>query len=132
MMALNGIDVPDDIWNLSRGNDYDWSTPSYLRNPELWKTAKTFLAEALDDSGTNVPGVDIPMRKVDEEVVQYNIIDATASQSSVIYKVFGKIQEWMEWESGDQKTKCLPLRLMVRGAAGMGKKVLLSIPLSVT
>jgi hypothetical protein len=61
------------------------------------------------------------MRKVDEEVVNYNIWDETASQSAVLYKVFGKIQELMEWEAGDQKTKFLPLRLTVRGASGMGK-----------
>jgi hypothetical protein len=97
----------------------------------LWKTAKTFLTEALDDSGTNVLGVDIPMRKVYEEVLHYNIMDATASQSVVLYKVFGKVQEWMEWEAGDQKTKFLPLSLTVCGAAGMGK-VLLSIPFPIT
>jgi hypothetical protein len=83
----------------------------------LWKTAKTFLAEALENSGTKVPEVDIPMRKVDEEVVHYNIRYATSLQYAVLYKVFGKIQEWMEWEAGDQNTKYLPLRLMVRGAA---------------
>jgi hypothetical protein len=61
------------------------------------------------------------MRKVDEEVVHCNIWDATASQSAVMYKVFGKIQEWMEREAGDQKTKFLPLRLMFRGSAGTVK-----------
>jgi hypothetical protein len=60
------------------------------------------------------------MRKVDEEIVHYNIWDATASQSTVQCKVFGKIQEWMEWEAGDQKTKFMPLRLTVGGAAGTG------------
>jgi hypothetical protein len=93
MMALHGSNVPDNTWSLPRGYDYDWSKPSYPRNPELWKTARTFLNEALDDSGTNVPGVHIPMRKVDEEVVHYNIIDATASQYAVLYKVFSKMQE---------------------------------------
>jgi hypothetical protein len=131
MMALHGSNVPDDTWSLPRGYDYDWSKPTYLRNPELWKTAKTFLTEALDDSGTNVPGVDIPTRNVDEEVVHYNIMDGTASQSAVIYKVFGNIQEWMEWEAGDQNTKLLPLRQMVHGAAGTGK-VILSMTLPFT
>jgi hypothetical protein len=97
----------------------------------LWKTAKTFLTEALDSSGTDVAKVNIPVRKVDEEVVHYNIWDATMSQSEVLYKVFGKIREWMEWEAGDQKSKFVLLRLMVRGAAGTGI-VLSSIPLSVT
>jgi hypothetical protein len=55
----------------------------------LWKATKTLLAEALENSGTNAPKVGIPMRKVDEEVVHYNIQDATASQSAVLYKVFG-------------------------------------------
>jgi hypothetical protein len=87
MMALPGISVPDDTWSLTRGYDYDWSKPSYPRNPELWKTAKTFLAEALEKSGTNVPKVYIRMRKVDEEVLHYTILDATASQSTVLYKV---------------------------------------------
>jgi hypothetical protein len=49
----------------------------------------------------------------------------------VLYKAFGKIREWMEWEAGDQKAKFVPLRLTVRGAAER-EKVLLSIPLSVT
>jgi hypothetical protein len=69
MMALFGINVPGDTWSFPREYDYDLSKPSYPRNPELWKTAKTFLTEALVDSGTNVPAVDIPMRKVEEEVV---------------------------------------------------------------
>jgi hypothetical protein len=94
----------------------------------LWKTAKTFLTEALDSSGTDVAEVDVPARKVDEEVVHYNIRDTTASQSAVLYKVFGKIREWMEWEAGDQNSKFVPLRLTVRGAAGMGI-FLSSIPL---
>jgi hypothetical protein len=71
MMELFGSNAPDDTWSLPRGYEYDWSKPSYPRNPELWKTAKTFLTEALDDSGTkNVPGVEIPMREVDEEVLR--------------------------------------------------------------
>jgi hypothetical protein len=70
---------------------------TYLsRNPDLCKTAKTFLTEALDSSGTDVAEVDVPVRKADEEVVHYNIRDAKASQSAVLYQVFGKIREWME------------------------------------
>jgi hypothetical protein len=126
VMTLNGSNVPDDKWSLPRGYDYEWSKPSYPRNTELWKTAKTFLAEALDDYGTNVHRVDIAMTRVDEEVVNYNIMDATASQSAVLYKVFGKIQEWMEWEAGDQKIIILPLRLTVRGAAGAGKRFIIN------
>jgi hypothetical protein len=87
----------------------------------LWKTGKTFLTEALDSSGTDVAEVDVPVRKVDVEVVHYNIRYATALQSAVIYKVFGKIREWMEWEAGDQKSKVVPLRLTVGGGAGTGK-----------
>jgi hypothetical protein len=58
--------------------------------------------------------------------VHYNIRDATASQSAVIYKVFGKIREWMEWGAGDQKSKFVPLRLTVRGAAGTGESVIIN------
>jgi hypothetical protein len=43
MMALHGSNVTDDTWSLPRGCDYDWSTPNFIRNPDLWKTAKTFL-----------------------------------------------------------------------------------------
>jgi hypothetical protein len=50
----------------------------------LWKIAKTFLAEALDNYGTNLAEVDAPERKVDEEVVHYNIQDTRASQSAVL------------------------------------------------
>jgi hypothetical protein len=96
MMALHGSNVPGNTCSLPRGYDYDWSKPTYPRNPDLWKTAKTFLTEALDSSGTNVAEVDVPVSKLDEEVVHYNILDATASQSAVLYKVFGKICEWME------------------------------------
>jgi hypothetical protein len=92
----------------------------------LWKTAKTFLNEALENSGTNIAEVDIPMRKVDEEVVHYNIMYATVSQYGVLYKVFGKIQEWMEWEAGAQNTTFVPLRLTVRGAAGTGKSFIIN------
>jgi hypothetical protein len=117
VMALHGINLPHNTLGVPRGYDYDWSKPSYPRKPELWKTAKTFLADALDNSVTKLPEVDVTMRKVDEEAVHYNIWDATTSKSAVLYKVFGKIQEWMEWEDGDQKTKFLPLGLMVRGAS---------------
>jgi hypothetical protein len=67
MMALHG----NNVWYVESTIGYgnDWSTPSYPRNPELCKTAKIFWAEALDKSGTNAPKVDVPMRKVDEEVV---------------------------------------------------------------
>jgi hypothetical protein len=87
-------------------------------------------APALPEVLTDVAEVDVPVRKVDEEVVHHNIQDATASQSTVLYNVFGKIREWMEWEAGDQKSNFVPLRLTVRGAAGMGK-VLSSISLPV-
>jgi hypothetical protein len=96
MMALHGSNVPGDAWSLPRGYDYDWSELTFPRNPDLWKTAKTFLTEALDSSGTDVVEVNVPVRKVDEEVVHYNIRDATASQYAVLYKVFGKIHEWVE------------------------------------
>jgi hypothetical protein len=79
MMALHGSNVPDDTWSLPRGYDYNWSKPTFPRNPDLLKTAKTFLTEALDSSGTDVAEVDVPVRKVDEEVVHYNIRYATAS-----------------------------------------------------
>jgi hypothetical protein len=78
MMALHGRNLPDDTCRLPRGYDYDWSKPTFLRNPDLWKTAKTFLTEVLDISGTYVAEVDVPVRKFDEEVVHYNIRDATA------------------------------------------------------
>jgi hypothetical protein len=64
--------------------------------------------------------------KVDEDFVHYNIRYTKVLQSTVLYKVFGKIREWMEWESGDQKSQFVPLRLTVYGAAGTGK-VLLSM-----
>jgi hypothetical protein len=80
MMALHGSNAPDD-------------TRHYLdpRNPVLRKTDETFLTEALDSSGTNVAEVDVPVMKVDEEVVHYNIRNATALRFAVLYKVFGKI-----------------------------------------
>jgi hypothetical protein len=96
----------------------------------LWKTTKTFLTEALDSSGTDVAEVDVLVMKVDEEVVHYNIRDATASQSTVLYKLFGKIREWMEWQAGDQKSKGVPLRLTVRGAAGTGKSFIINTTVS--
>jgi hypothetical protein len=69
MTALHGSNVPDDTWSLPRGYDYDCSKPTFPRNPYLWKTAKSFLIEVLDSSGTDVAEVDVPVRKVDEEVV---------------------------------------------------------------
>jgi hypothetical protein len=91
MLALQGSNVPDNTWSLPRIYDYDWSQPTYPRNLDLWKTSKTFLTEAQYSSGTNVTEVDVPLRKVDEEVVHCNIQDATASQSAVLYKVFGRM-----------------------------------------
>jgi hypothetical protein len=126
IMALNGSNVPDYTWSLSRGYDYDWSKPTFPRNPDLWKTYKTFLTEALDSSRTDVAEVDVPVRKVDEEVVYYNIRDAKVSQYAVLYNIFGKIREWMEWEAGDQNYKFVPLRLTVRGAAGTGKSFIIN------
>jgi hypothetical protein len=130
MMALHRSNIPDDTWSLPRGYDYDWSKPTFPRNPDLWKTAKTFPTEALDSSGIDVTEVDVPLRKVDEEVVHYNIRDVRASQSAVLYKVFGKIQELMEWEADDQNSKFVPLRLTVCGAAGTGKSVVINTMVS--
>jgi hypothetical protein len=79
----------------------------------------TFLANVLDQLGQKDNEVGVPMRKADEEVVHFNIWDATISQTAVLYKVLRKIQEWMEWEAVGQNTKWLPLRLMFCGAAGM-------------
>jgi hypothetical protein len=79
MMALYGSNVPDDTWSLPRGYDCDWSKPTFPRNTELCKTAKIFLTEVLDSSGTDVAEVDVPVSKVGEEVVHYNIWDAMAS-----------------------------------------------------
>jgi hypothetical protein len=79
IMSLHGSNVPDYTWSLPRWYNYDWSTPTYPRNPEVWKTASTFLTEALHESRTNVAEVDIPLRKVDKEVVPYNIWYAMAS-----------------------------------------------------
>jgi Tfp pilus assembly pilus retraction ATPase PilT len=93
----------------------------FLGTQTCGKTVKNFLTEALDRSGTDAAEVNVPVRKVDPEAVHYNMWYATGSQSAVIYKVFGKIRELMEWEAGDQKPKFVPLRLMVRGAAGTGK-----------
>jgi hypothetical protein len=79
IMALHESNVPDDTWSLPRGYDYDWSNPTFPWNPDLWKNANTFLTEALNSSGTYVAEVDVPVREMDEEVVHYNIWDATAS-----------------------------------------------------
>jgi hypothetical protein len=130
MMVLLGSNIPGDIWNLSRGYEYGWSEPTYPRNPNWWKTSQIFLAEALKNSVIDVAKVDVPVRKVDEEVVHCNIRDATASQSAVIYKVFGKIREWMEWEASDQKKECVPLRLTVCGAVGTGKSFIINTTVS--
>jgi hypothetical protein len=130
MMALHGSNVPDDTWSLPRGYDYDWSKPTFPRNPDLWKTAKTFQTEALDSSGTDVAEVDVPVRKVYEEVVHCNIRYTTASQSALLYKVFGKIREWMKCKAGDQKSKFVPLRLTVCGAADTGKSFIINIIVS--
>jgi hypothetical protein len=43
----------------------------------------------------------------------------------------GTTHEGMEWEAGDQKTKCVPVRLKVHGLQEQGK-VLVAIPLPVT
>jgi hypothetical protein len=54
MMALHGSNVPNNTSSLPRGYDYDWSKPTFPRNPDLCKTAKLFLTEAQDSSGTDV------------------------------------------------------------------------------
>jgi hypothetical protein len=51
-------------------------------------------------------------------------------QSTVLYKVFGKIREWMEREAGDQKSQFVPLRLTVRGAAGTGESFVIYVIVS--
>jgi hypothetical protein len=50
MMALHGSNVPDNTWRLPRWYDYDWSIPTYPRNPYLCKTANIFVTGALDSS----------------------------------------------------------------------------------
>jgi predicted GTPase len=70
--------------------------------------------------------MDVPTRKKDEEVVHYDIEDATESQAAVLYKVLGKIQEWMSWEIGDKKERFVPLWIAVKGAAGTGKSFIIN------
>jgi hypothetical protein len=95
-----------------------------LRTPEAYNCGN--LTESLHNSGTNGAGVDVPVRKADEKIAHNNIWDATTSQSEVLYKAFGKICELIEWEARDQKTKCVPLRLTVRGAAGTRKSFIIN------
>jgi hypothetical protein len=62
------------------------------------------------------------MRIIDKEVLYHDISDATESQAELLYKVFGKIQEWISWEASDKKGSFfVPLRLTVKGAAGRVK-----------
>jgi hypothetical protein len=69
----------------------------------LWKNAEKFLEDAVEAANEDMFYVDVPTRKIDEEVVHYDIEDANESQAPVLYKVFGKIHEWMYWEASDKK-----------------------------
>jgi hypothetical protein len=86
------------------------------------KNAETFLEEAIEEANEEVFKVYIPIRKIDEQVLYYDINDATESQAVVLYKVFGKIQEWISWEASNKKGTFVPLRLTIKGDAGTGKK----------
>jgi hypothetical protein len=59
----------------------------------LWKDAETFLENAIEEANEDIFKVEVPMRKIDEQVLQYDISDATESQAAVLYKVFNKVKE---------------------------------------
>jgi hypothetical protein len=130
MMCLHGSNVPDDTWNLDRGYDYDWSQPTFERKAHLWKTAATHLCDALEGVKNITQKTDIPMRAVDGEVIHYDIDNATESQGKVLYRVFAKVKEWVEWDESDKSTEFKPLRLTVRGAAGTGKSFIINTMVS--
>jgi hypothetical protein len=92
--------------------------------------AETFLEDALKEANEDIFVVDVSTRKIDEEVVHYDIEDATESQGGVLYKVSGKIQEWMSWQASDKKGTFDPLRLTIKGAAGTGKSFIINIIVS--
>jgi hypothetical protein len=125
MMALHGSDDPDDTWNLPRGCDYDWSKPHFPRKANLWKNAETFLENAIEEANEDNFKVEVPMRKIYEQVLYYDINDATASQAAVLYKFFNKIQAWISWEASTKKVTFVPLRLTFKGAAGTGKSFII-------
>jgi hypothetical protein len=80
----------------------------------------------LDHSGRNVVEVDVPMRKVDKEVVHCNIRDATTSQSAGFTRFLVKYRNGWNGKLATKKTKFLPLRLTVRGAAGTGETFIIN------
>jgi hypothetical protein len=90
IMSLQGINVPDDTWNLPRGGDYDWSFPNFPRDKHLWDTAETFLSDVKENLKTESSHADIPMRFIQGEIIHYNIKDATKSQEAVLNKVLKK------------------------------------------
>jgi hypothetical protein len=92
----------------------------------LWKNAETFLEDAIKAANEDIFVLDVPMRKIDKDVVHYDIEDATESQAAVLYKVFDKIQEWMSWEASNKKGIFVPLRLTVNGAAETGKSFIIN------
>jgi hypothetical protein len=126
MISVHGSNVPDDTWNLPRGGDYDWSAPNFPRDKHLWDTAETFLSDAKHNLKTESSHADITMRFIQGEIIHYNIKDATKSQEAILDKVFEKIREWMVWEESDKNYPFIPLRLIVRGAAGIGKSYIIN------
>jgi RNA recognition motif-containing protein len=95
--------ITDDTWNLPRESDYDWSKPHFPRRFNLWKNAEKFQEEAIEAANEDIFKVNIPMRKVDEQLLHYDINDTTESQVSVLYKAFGNIHEWISWGASDKK-----------------------------
>jgi hypothetical protein len=50
-----------------------------------------FLEDAIEAANQDIFVVDVPTRKIDEEVMHYYIEDASESKAAVLYKVFGNI-----------------------------------------
>jgi hypothetical protein len=50
----------------------------------LWKNAETFLEDASEAANEDIFVVDLTTIKIDEEVVHYDIEDATESQAEVL------------------------------------------------
>jgi hypothetical protein len=54
---------------------YALSKPHFTRKAILWKNAETFLENAIQESNENIFKVQVPMRKIDEQVLHCDIND---------------------------------------------------------
>jgi hypothetical protein len=97
LSSLHGIDYDAGNEKLPRGHDYEWGTPTFIRDQSLYEGRKYLIDVNMQLYAQKEKELNISMRITESGEVHYDVNDATPSEVKVLLKVYSKIKEFMEW-----------------------------------